>query len=449
MPRWLSAIAVYLEPRVLAVLFLGFSSGLPLALTGQTLAVWMRETGSSLTVIGLFSLVGLPYVLKFLWAPVFDAVPVPVLGRLLGRRRAWLIVTQTCLMAAVVGLGLTDPLQRPWLMAALAVAVALSSASQDVVIDAFRVESLEESRFAAGMANYVAGYRVAMLISTAGAFEITSRLQAAGLPGDRGWSVTYAIMATLLLAGVLTVLLSREPAAAGGGNGTGGLTGPGPSVAERLRSAVIDPFVDFLGRPHWLAIVLFIVLFKFGDALAGVMTAPFVIDLGFDKVEYGRIVKVFGFAATLLGGFAGGTLYRLRGARASLWIAGIAQTASNLMFVWQAGAGADTSLLIASIGVENFSGGMGSVVFVAYLSSLCRNRAYTATQYALLSALAAVGRTALASPAGWLAATLGWSGFYLLTVAAGIPGLALLWLLARRPDGALGDMALSAPKEAI
>lgn len=444
MPRWFAAIAIYLEPRVLAVLVLGFCSGLPLALTGQTLAVWMRETGTSLTVIGLFALVGLPYSLKFLWAPLFDAVSVPLLGRLLGRRRAWLLTTQACLMLAVVGLGLNDPVQRPWLTALLALVVAFCSASQDVMIDAFRVESLEESRLAAGMANYVAGYRVAMLVSTAGAFEIASRMQAAGLEGASGWGATYAVMAALLIAGVITVLASREPDEADGAAARRQLP-----FGERLRAAVIEPLMDFALRPHWLAIMLFIVLFKFGDALAGLMTAPFVLDLGFDKVEYGRVVKVFGFAATLLGGFAGGSLFRLRGARQSLWLGGIAQTASNLMFVWLAQVGASMPLLIASIGVENFAGGFGSVVFVGFLSSLCRNRAFTATQYALLSALSAVGRTSLVSSAGALAEAFGWSGYFLFTVAAGVPGLALLWILSRRPDGALADTAAVTPKEAI
>lgn len=432
MRRWLGPIAIYCEPRVLAILFLGFSSGLPLALTGQTLAVWMRERGVSLATIGLFSLVGLPYVLKFLWAPLFDAVRVPLLGRL-GRRRGWLVATQGVLILAVLGFAFGNPPAHPWLAAGLATLVAFCSASQDVMIDAFRVESLAVSRQAAGMANYVAGYRVAMLISTAGVFEITARFQAAGLPGSRGWIVTYFIMAALILVGTLTALCSMEPEAEGLHRA------PLPARGEfraRFRAAVIEPFADFITRPSWQAILCFIVLYKLADALAGVMTAPFVLDIGFDKVVFGRVVKIFGFAATLIGGYAGGALFRALGTRRSLWLGGTAQTAAGLMFVLQAEAGAKLSLLILTIASENFTSGMGTVIFVAYLSGLCRNRAYTATQYALLSALAAVGRTLLAAPAGWLAHSLGWSHFFLCAAAGGVPGLVLLWFLSR-PGGVL------------
>ncbi len=424
MQRWLAASAVYLEPRVVAMLFLGFSSGLPLGLTGQTLSVWLKEEGVSLTTIGLFALVGLPYVLKFLWAPLIDAVRIPFLTRRLGRRRGWLILTQGALMAAVVVLGVSDPATRPALAAVLALIVAFFSASQDIVVDAFRVESLDEPQFAAGMANYVAGYRVAMLAATAGAFELASLLQGSGYPGATGWALTYAAMAALVLVGVVAVLLSPEPVAPLG-------IGADKPFAQRFADAVIDPFADFMARPGWLAILLFVMLFKFGDAFAGVMTAPFVLDIGFDKTDYGRVVKVFGFAATLIGGFAGGYVYRVAGPVRSLWLAGLVQMASNLMFVWQALVGAEMGLLFATIGIENLAGGLGTVIFVAYLSGLCRDRRYTATQYALLSALSAVGRTVLSASAGWFAEQIGWAPFFVLTTAAALPGLALLWWIAR------------------
>jgi PAT family beta-lactamase induction signal transducer AmpG len=424
MQRWLAAAAVYLNPRVVAILFLGFSSGLPLGLSGQTLSVWLKEEGVSLTTIGLFALVGLPYVLKFLWAPVIDAVRIPYLTRRLGRRRAWLITTQAALMGAVVVLGVSEPATRPLVAAALALVVAFCSASQDIVVDAFRVESLDEPQFAAGMANYVAGYRVAMLAATFGSFELAAVLQDSGLAGSAGWALTYAVMAALVLVGVVTVLLSREPAA------PADVDGDRP-FGERFADAVVSPFVDFMKRPGWLLILLFVMLFKFGDAFAGVMTAPFVLDIGFDKTDYGRVVKVFGFAATLIGGFAGGYVYRAAGAVASLWIAGLVQMASNLMFVWQASAGAEMGLLFATIAIENLAGGLGTVIFVAYLSGLCENRRYTATQYALLSALSAVGRTVLSASAGWFAEVTGWVPFFLLTTAAALPGLALLWWITR------------------
>ncbi|MEK9662722.1 MAG: MFS transporter, partial [Alphaproteobacteria bacterium] len=427
------------EPRVLAVLLLGFSSGLPLALTGQTLVVWMRETGVSLEVVGLFGAVGLPYTLKFLWAPLFDAVRVPILGRWLGRRRAWLVTTQAALIAALIALGLNDPAANLELTALLAFIVAFCSASQDIVIDAFRVESLEESRLAAGMANYVAGYRVALLVATAGAFEFAALMQNSGFAGDAGWALTYAVLAMLLLTGTAVALMSKEPA-----DGHEAARAA-MSLGERFTDAVINPFAEFMARPGWLLVLLFIVLFKFGDALAGVMTAPFVLDLGFDKVDYGRIVKLFGFAATLLGGFAGGALYQYLGPLRSLWLAGIVQMVSNLLFVWQAHMGEVMWALVVTIGGENFTGGFATVVFVAYLSGLCRNRAYTATQYALLSALAAVGRTVLSTSSGFLAASLGWSAFFVATTVAALPGLALLWWLAQRYPGSFAATTADTP----
>jgi PAT family beta-lactamase induction signal transducer AmpG len=424
--RWLTAVAIHAEPRVLAVLFLGFSSGIPLALTGQTLIVWMRESGVSLAVVGAFALVGLPYTLKFLWAPVFDAVSVPWLGRRLGRRRAWLVATQAALFTALLALGGSDPAANPELTALLALLVAFCSASQDVVVDAFRVESLEESRLAAGMANYVAGYRVALLVSTAGAFEIAGLLQTAGHAGDAGWLLTYAAMAMLLLSGTATALLSREPA------DDGAAARAALPFRRRIAEAVVRPFAEFMSRPGWAAVLLFVLLFKFGDALAGIMTAPFVLDLGFDKTDYGRIVKVFGFAATLIGGFAGGALYQFLGPLRGLWLAGLVQMASNLLFVWQAQMGEVMWALVVTIGGENFTGGFATVIFVAYLSGLCRDRAYTATQYALLSALAAVGRTVLSAPSGWLAEALNWPLFFSATAVAALPGLVLLWWMQQR-----------------
>ena len=433
---YLSGVSVYAERRVLAILFLGFSSGLPLALTGQTLSVWMKEEGVSLTAIGLFALVGLPYVVKFAWAPLIDAVRVPLLTRWLGRRRAWLVTTQIALIAAILGLGSIDPVAAPVVTAALALAVAFCSASQDIVIDAFRIESLAEDRQAAGMANYVAGYRIALLVSTAGMFEIVAIVQADGLGGTAGWFIGYAIAAALIAIGLVTVLMSREPEDPNRSTAIARARDHGAFVA-----AVVDPFREFTQRPMWLAVLVFVMLFKFGDAFAGIMTAPFVLDIGFDKTDYGRVVKVFGFAAVLIGGFAGGYVYRVAGTVRSLWIAGLIQMLSNLMFVWQAIAGADYAVLVLTIGVENFTGGAGTVIFVAFISNLCRDRAYTATQFALLSALAAVGRTVLSASAGWFAETIGWPSFFVLTTIAAIPGLMLLWWLVRADAIAPHDAA--------
>ena len=421
---------------MLAILFLGFASGLPLALTGQTLAVWMTEAGVSLTAIGLFALVGLPYVVKFAWAPAVDAVRIPLLTAWLGRRRAWLIATQLALMAAIVALGGVDPVTAPLATAALALTVAFCSASQDIVIDAFRIESLAEDRQAAGMANYVAGYRVALLVSTAGMFEAVAWLQGAGLAGGAAWFAGYAVAAGLVAIGMVTVLLSADPDRPDGPDEPADSGPAAPAGGARrggaFAAAVVDPFREFIARPMWAAVLLFVMLFKFGDAFAGIMTAPFVLDIGFDKTDYGRIVKLFGLAAVLLGGFAGGYVYRVAGVVRSLWIAGIVQMLSNLMFVLQAYAGADHAVLVLTIAVENFTGGAGTVIFVAFISGLCRTRAYTATQFALLTALSAVGRTVLSASAGWFAETIGWPAFFLLTTAAAVPGLLLLWWLAGR-----------------
>jgi PAT family beta-lactamase induction signal transducer AmpG len=343
---------------------------------------------------------------------------------LLGRRRGWLITTQALLIAAIVALASNDPVANTALTAVLALVVAFCSASQDVVIDAFRIESLAQDDQAAGMANYVAGYRIAMLISTFGVFELADWFQRGGAEGVAGWFLAYAIMAMLIGIGVITVLFSRDP---------GGQVRHATDLAGRFKEAVIDPFLDFMAKPYWLLILVFVLFFKFGDAFAGIMTAPFVLDIGFDKTDYGRVVKVFGFFATLLGGFAGGYIHRLFAANlASLWFAGIVQMLSNLMFVWLAILGANYGALVATIAVENFTGGFGTVIFVAYLSGLCSNKSYTATQYALLSALSAVGRTILSSSSGFFAEAMGWPGFFLLTTVAAVPGLVLLWVLSRR-----------------
>jgi PAT family beta-lactamase induction signal transducer AmpG len=431
MPRWSKAFALYLEPRVLAVLFLGFSAGIPLALTGQTLSVWMKESGVSLSLIPLFALVGLPYVLKPAWAPLLDAVHIPWLTGRLGRRRAWLLTTQVALALSVLALGSNDPRTQPVWTAALALLVAFCSATQDILIDAFRIESLEPSRQAAGLANYVAGYRIAALASTAGAFELCSHFQADGLAGRAGWAATYHVMAMLVIAGAAAVLASAEP------SDPGRLIHTAGPFSHRFRASVIGPFTDFLRRRDWLTVLLFVMLFKFGDAMAGIMTAPFVLDIGFDKVDYGRVAKVFGFAATLLGGFTGGYLSRLFGPMRGLWFAAVAQIASNLVFIWLSHTGPKLYALAVTIGVENFTSGLGTVIFLAYLSGLCNNRAYTGAQYALLSALSAVGRTVLSTSAGFLAAMLGWPGFFLLTALAALPALVLLRQLSRPETPAL------------
>jgi len=421
MKSWRDSVAVYADRRILVVLLLGFSSGLPLALTGSTLAVWLTEDGVSLAAIGLFAMVGVPYSVKFLWAPLVDRMPLPLLSRCFGRRRGWALATQGALIAALLALGVCDPAADPWRVAALALVVAFCSASQDIVIDAYRVEILEESQYGAGAAAVQFGYRAAMLTSGAGAL-----LLAEAMP----WFWVYAAMAGLVGVGVLTILCNREPSA------PAQVTAPAAGgLAAWTRDAFVGPFADMLGRHGWtVAVILaFVVLYKLGDAMAGVMANPFYIKIGFSKLDIAEISKLYGFIATIAGTAMGGVLVARVGIARSLLVCGILQAASNLMFAWQAHVGADRLWLTATIAIENVSGGMGSAAFVAYISALC-SLAYTGTQYSLLSSLAAIGRTVLAAQGGYVVEAVGWIDFFLLSTVAALPGLALLlWMMRRLP----------------
>ncbi|MGE5163517.1 MAG: AmpG family muropeptide MFS transporter [Sphingobacteriales bacterium] len=436
-PSWFDALAVYFKPRVLIVMFLGFSSGLPLALSGTTLLVWMRESGVDLGTIGLFALVGTPYTVKFLWAPLTDAVDIPILSRLLGRRRGWLVFTQILLMAAIVFLGSCNPSATPALVALGALLVATASATQDIVVDAFRVESLPENEQAAGMASYVAAYRIGMLISTAGALFLVSAIEASGFDKQAAWQWGYVAMAALVLVGTATALVATEPERSAQAE----KAHAGQKPYARIAEAAVGAFRDFLGHELALVMLAFVVLFKFTDALSGAMTAPFVIDLGFTRNEYAAIVKGLGLAALLLGGFAGGFIARTLPLTTSLWIGCILQSVANLAFSGLALTGTNTTMLAVAITVENFTSAIGTVMFVAYLSALCQNPLHTATQYALLTALAAVGRTYLSSGAGFIAESTGWAWFFVICMLAGVPSLVLLGWLQQR-----GHFARLSPK---
>jgi PAT family beta-lactamase induction signal transducer AmpG len=424
-PSFSDTLSVYLRPRVLIVMFLGFSAGLPLALSGSTLLVWMREAGVDLGTIGLFALAGTPYTIKFLWAPLVDALDVPLLSAWLGRRRGWLIFAQLLLILAIVFLAFTDPAKAPWIVALGAVMVATASATQDIVIDAFRVESLPKNEQAAGMASYVAAYRVGMLLSTAGALFLVSGFEAYGLSKHGAWTAGYVAMAAFVIIGIVTTLVATEPEKSARIEAAHKSQNP----LQRVFKAALGAFGDFWRMEQALAVLAFVVLFKFTDALAGVMTAPFVIDLGFSRNEYAAIIKGVGLAATLIGGFAGGWVARAYPLATSLWIGGVLQALANFAFSWQAIKGHDLAWLTFAIVTENFTSAIGTVIFVAYLSALCKNPAHTATQFALLTALAAIGRTYLSSGAGYIAEASGWFWFFALCALAGLPGLLLLgWL---------------------
>jgi PAT family beta-lactamase induction signal transducer AmpG len=434
---WRAGLAVYRDRRFLSIFFLGISAGLPLALVFGTLTIWMAKAGVDKTTVGLFSAVTLPYALKFLWAPIIDRSPFPLLTRLLGKRRGWAVAAQLALMASIPAMALTDPAANPLLMAVFALIVSFCSASQDIVVDAYRVELLEEERIGPGASTYIFGYRVGMLISGAGALNMV---------GGLGWTTVYLIMAALVLIGFFTILLSREPKYETDAESAARerrvaeylarrpeLKGRRATILAWLYGAVASPFVEFMTRPLWLIILLFIIFYKLGDAMAGVMTGYFMVELGFSEAEIGNVGKAIGFAATMLGVVIGGWLMAQLGLLWALWICGGVQMLSNLMFAAQALVGHDIAMLAATVGVENLAGGMGTAAFVAYLSGLC-NLTYTATQFALLSAVASFGRTLLAAPAGRMAEILDWMPFFLVTTVAALPGLALLlWLsLAHR-----------------
>lgn len=416
MTTWGESAKVYLDRRVIAVLALGFSSGLPLLLVYSTLSARLQEAGVSLTAIGLFSWASTAYAIKFLWAPLVDRLPIPWLTRRLGRRRSWLIVAQLAVAATMLGLGSTDPAQNLVPVAAWAVALAFASATQDIAIDAFRIEILDERSQGAGAANVVLGYRFGMFAAGAGALIIADLY---------GWFSAYAVMAVLMVVGIVATLGTPEPEHAEGASAE-------PTTAAAwLGRAVVAPFADFAARPGWMAILAFVLLYKYGDALLGVMANPFYLAIGFSLTEIGVVSKGYGLAMTLVGGIGGGLLVARLGILPALLVCGILQAVSNVVFAIQAMVGYSLPMLSVTIAVENLTGGAATAAFVAYLSSLCAP-SYAATQYALLSSFAAAARTVLASGGGWLAEELGWVLFFLVTTAAAVPGLALLLWLMRR-----------------
>jgi PAT family beta-lactamase induction signal transducer AmpG len=421
MTGWLSALSVYRDWRIVSITLLGFSSGAPLLMTGGILQAWLTQENIDLTSIGLFTLVGLPYTLKFLWAPIIDNIRIPVLSTLFGRRRSWLLTLQAFLITAILALAFSSPSVNLLYVTIAAIAVASASASYDIIVDAFRIEICDEKNMAAGAATYVYGYRIAMWLTGFSSLVIAQYF---------GWMISYIVMASFILVGTITVLFTREPKTQEAKR----QDDPPQSAnayLDWLKTSIIDPFADFMKKPDWLIILLFAVLYKFGDALAGAMATPFYLQTGFTLVEIAEVSKLLGTIATFGGLFIGGWLLAATTMYRTLWICGLLQMLSNLMFAAQAAIGPDLAFLALTIGLENVASGMGTAVFVAYLSSLC-NTAYTATQYALLTSLMAVARTVLVSPAGWLVKQTGWIEFFILTTVAAVPGLALLWYLSYR-----------------
>ncbi len=401
-----SALEVFAQPKMAALVLLGFSSGLPLFPTSRTLQAWMTMEGVDLTAIGLFSLVGLPYSLKFLWSPLLDRYVPPFLGR----RRGWLVLIQAALLLAIAAMAWQSPRRALELLALNALLIAFLGASQDIVFDAYKVEVLEEREMGAGAAVGVLGYRVALLVTGSAALILADRLS---------WPTVYLLLAALMLVGLAATLRAPEP----------GLHVRPP---ETLGEAVRLPFLEFFSRTgvvRGLSVLGFIVLYKLGDALAGSMATPFLLQIGFSQTDVGAIQGGLGLLATILGVLAGGAILSRIGINRSLWLFGGVQAVSNLAYLILAQLGDDYGFMVAAIVIENLSAGLGTAAFVAFLMSLCNPR-FSATQFALLSSLNAVGRDLLVAPAGGVAELTGWPTFFLLTLLAAIPGLLLLPVFA-------------------
>ena len=401
-------------PQLWIMAALGFAAGLPLPLSGFTLRQWLAEGGTSLAAIGFSANIGLAYTLKFLWSPILDQVRPPFLGR----RRGWLLVIQPAMGLACLGLAFSDPIASPYLLVGAAVTLAFLSASQDIVIDAWRIETFPEPVQGIALAAYIWGYRAALLVSGAGAIKLVDWI---------GWSGSLTVMAGLLTLGMAPTIIAREPEL------HKSVVAASRGFAARLRQSVVEPFLDFLGRPGAVPILAFVMLFKLGEALAHTMATPFYRDMGFVRADIAFATGIPGLAASLLGAAAGGWLVIRLGTGRALISTGFVQMASMGLYFALAVSGGDPKILVAKVVLENFAEAMADAAFITYLSSLC-STAFTATQYALLSSLAAVGLRTIGGLSGVLAAAMGWIGFYALTIFAAAPAmLIMIWLLRHFP----------------
>ena len=414
-----SILKVILSGRMLVALIMGFACGLPLLLTISVLQAWMTEEGVDLAVIGMMALVGLPYTVKFLWAPFLDRFTLPFLGR----RRGWLLVAQLALMFSIVGLGLTDPGSNPWVVAFAAFLVTFFSASQDIVVDAYRREDLSDQELGLGSSLYVNGYRVGMLLASGGGLIMADHMP---------FSMVYLIMAGCMLVGVLTTLLAPEPVTPAG-------------TPQNMKEAVVDPMVEYFSRQGALWMLAFILAYKIGDTMASAMTTPFYLDIGFSKSEIGAVVKIFGFWATIVGGITGGVIMLRLGINRALWIFGFLQAISTAGFAVLARIGYSIPALSGVIAFENLSSGMGTAAFIAFMASIT-NKRFTATQYALLSSLMGIPRVLASAPTGLLAKNFGWLNFFIFCTLIAVPGMLLLFKIAPwnsvASDNSAGDNSL-------
>lgn len=428
---WSETLKVYLEPATLRMLLLGFSAGLPLMLVLGTLSFWLREAGIDRSTIGYLSWVGLAYAFKWMWAPLVDRMPIPLLTRWLGRRRSWLLLSQGAIIAGLAGMAFNDPHLALQPIVWCALMVAFGSATQDIALDAFRIESADIDRQAALAAGYQTGYRLAMIWAGAGVLWIAARAEIAGVgsyqPG--AWRVAYLAMAASMAVGVLTVLFSAEPVRRE--------LPPAKNIAAWLDDVVVGPFRDFILRYRWQAalILALIAIYRISDVVMGIMANPFYVDMGYSKDEVAAITKVFGIVMTLSGAFIGGALSMRFGMMRILALGAVLSSASNLLFAWLAGHGHDVNALVLVISADNLAGGIASAAFIAYLSSLT-NISYSATQYALLSSMMLLLPKFLAGYSGAYVDAHGYASFFTGTALLGVPVILLLWFAARQAAAA-------------
>jgi len=433
---WREAFAVYLHRRVLAMLFLGFSAGLPFLLVFSTLSAWLRDLGVTRTAIGFFAWVGITYSIKVIWAPVVDRMPIPLLTRALGKRRSWMLTAQLGIAAGLLGMAFTDPTTDLVQVAVFALLVAFSSATQDISIDAYRIEAVVKERQAAMAATYILGYRLALLVAGAGALYIATYAS---------WPNAYFSMAALTLIGMATALAVSEPVHHKDSQNVMfeqrviSFMSRSASLPDWLRSAiawvigaVICPFADFFTRNGWWAVVIliFIGVFRLSDLVMGIMANPFYLDLGFTKTEIANIAKIFGFLMSVAGSFLGGAMVIRYGIMRPLLLGAAMVAATNLLFAVMAMTGPDKFWLAAVISADNISAGLSNAVFIAYLSSLT-NQAYTATQYALFSSFMTLPGKVISGFSGVIVDGFGYVSFFVYASAIGIPAILLVLVLMR------------------
>lgn len=423
---WLQSLKVYSEAPVLRMLFLGFSAGLPLLLVLGTLSFRLREAGIDRATIGFLTWVGLAYGFKWCWAPLVDRLPIPLLTRWLGRRRSWLLLSQLVIVGGLVGMAVSDPKLSLMPVVWCALIVAFGSATQDIALDAYRIESADADRQAALAAAYQTGYRLAMIWAGAGVLWIAARAEVASVGNydPSAWRTAYFWMAASMGVGVLTVLLSPEPAAQP--------LRPAKNMREWLLITLIEPFADFFKRYGWQAALILglIAVYRISDIVMGVMANPFYVDMGFTKDQVAGVTKVYGVIMTLVGAFIGGILSMRLGVMRVLMLGAILSAISNLLFAWLGSQGPDVNALIWVISADNLSSGIASAAFIAYLSSLT-NIQYSATQYALFSSLMLLLPKFLAGFSGQVVNSVGYAQFFTGTALLGLPVILLVALASR------------------